>query len=282
MTRVVDLRDGRRAAYEVVGDPEGVPAVLLHGLSDSRLTGAVFEGAARKLGVRLLVPDRPGHGLSSGRLASFEDAAGWTAAFGEALGLDEFPLLAISGGSPFALATGRFAPRRLSRIVIVSGLGPPELGTEGMAAVQRAALSAAARAPAAAAGGLAVIARLANVCPRLFLRMVGTASSATDARIAQHPSSVATMVRPFVEAHRQGPGGVAAELRLLLRPWSFRPEDVDVAVAFEHGADDITVPPTVPRALAARIPGATLSIRKGVGHFTLVPSYAEAILRSMV
>lgn len=282
MTIVVDLPDGRRAAYELYGDAAGAPALLLHGFSDSRLTGAVFDAAAREVGVRLVVPDRPGHGRSTGRLGSFEDAARWTAALADVLGLGRFTLLAVSGGAPFALATGRFAPERLERVIVISGLGPPELGAAGMPARQRMAITAAARAPDAAAMGLAGIARLASASPTLFLRLVGSASSAADARAAQSPSSVDTMVRPFVEAYRQGPGGVAAELGLLLRPWSFTPEDVAAAVHFEHGADDVTVPPTVPRALSARIPGATASIRAGVGHFTLVPRHASDILRLVV
>lgn len=279
---LVDLPDRRQVAYETYGDDEGEPAVLLHGFSDSRLTGGAFDAAARDLGVRLVVPDRPGHGLSTGRLVSFEDAARWTTTFAGVLGLGRFPLLAVSGGAPFALATARFAPQRLERVIVVSGLGPPELGTAGMRAGQRAAIAAASRAPAAAAGVLAGIARLATISPALFLWMVGSASSSTDARAAKEPSSAATMARPFVEAYHQGPGGVAAELRLVLRPWSFQPEDVDVAVHFEHGADDATVPPSVPRVLAARIPGATTSIRAGVGHFTLVPSYATEILQAVV
>ena len=282
MTRLVDLLDGRRSAYEVFGDADGAPVLLLHGFSDSRLTGTLLDGPARECGVRLVVPDRPGHGLSSGQLTSFEDAARWMVAFADAVGLGEFPLVAVSGGAPFALAAGRYAPERLTQVVVLSGLGPPELGTEGMPARQRAAIAVAARAPAAAARGLAGIAWLANLSPATFLRLVASASSAPDARAARSPSSGQTIVRPFVEAYHQGPRGVAAELRLLLRPWSFEPEDVESAVHFEHGADDATVPPSVPRTLAARMPRATVSIRKGAGHFTLVPSHGSEILRALV
>lgn len=282
MTTLVDLADGRRAAYEVFGDEAGAPVVLLHGFSDSRLTGAVFDGAAREAGVRLVVPDRPGHGLSSGRLRSFEDAARWLAAFGDAVGLERLHLLAVSGGGPFALAAGRFAPERLARVVVVSGLGPPELGTRGMPVGQRLAIAVAARMPVGGSRLLAFIARLARASPGLYLRLVGSASSPTDAAAARRPGSVETMVSPFVEAYRQGPDGVAGELRLLLRPWSFRPEDVGASVRFEHGADDRTVPVDVARALAARVPAAELCIREGVGHFTLVPRHAVEILRAVV
>jgi pimeloyl-ACP methyl ester carboxylesterase len=53
-------------------------------------------------------------------------------------------------------------------------------------------------------------------------------------------------------------------------------------VRLEHGSEDATVPPTAARALAERIPGAVLSIREGVGHFSLVPRHADEVLAAAV
>lgn len=39
--------------------------VFLHGTLGSRLLGELFEDAARRAGLRLLVPDRPGDGQSA-------------------------------------------------------------------------------------------------------------------------------------------------------------------------------------------------------------------------
>lgn len=280
MGQQVTLGDGRRVAYETYGDEAGRPVLLLHGFSDSRLTGRVFDAAARRTGVRLIVPDRPGIGGSTGRLDSLADAASWLAELVETLGLERVPVVGISGGGPFTLAAARFAPHRVERAVVVSGLGPPELGYAGMPRGQRLSIAFAARAPVLAARVLGLVARLGRVSPPLFLRLVGSSSSATDAGAVRDRASVETIVRPFVEAYRQGTAAVGQELRLLLRPWGFAPAEVSVPVRFEHGADDATVPPLAARTLARAVPHGVLSIREGVGHFTIVPRYGDELLRA--
>lgn len=278
MSATLDLPDGRRVAYETFGDADGAPLVLLHGFSDSRLTGAIFDAAALRTGTRLVVPDRPGIGLSTGRLATLADCARWLAAVLDGLGIDRVPLAAISGGGPFALACARFAPERLERVLVVSGLGPPEVGYAGMPRGQRLGIAVARRAPHAAAAVMSGVALLGRLSPDAFLSLVGSHSSDTDAAAIRRGDSERTIVRPFVEAYRQGPGGVANELRLLLRPWGFLPEEIDLPVRFEHGAEDATVPPAAARELCRRIPDAQLSIREGVGHFSLAPRHADDLL----
>ncbi|HET8527537.1 MAG TPA: alpha/beta hydrolase [Gaiellaceae bacterium] len=280
MDREVELPGGDRVAYAIYGREDGRPVLLLHGFSDSRLTGRAFEAAARRTGVRLIVPDRPGIGGSTGSFESLADVAGWLSELADVLGLPRVPVVGISGGGPFTLAAARFAPQRVERAVVVSGLGPPELGYAEMPAGQRLSIAVASRAPALAGRVLGLVARLGRVSPALFLRLVGSSPSPADAEAVRDPGSVETIVRPFVEAYRQGSAGVAGELRLLLRPWGFAPAEVSVPVRFEHGADDATVPPAAARALARAVPGGRLSIRDGVGHFTIVPRYGDELLRA--
>jgi pimeloyl-ACP methyl ester carboxylesterase len=276
----LELADGGRVGYEIYGDEAGTPLVLLHGLSDSRLTGAAFAAAAARTGTRLLVPDRPGIGLSTGRLGSFAGFAAWLDGVADALGLERFPLAAISGGGPFALAAAYHLPERVRRVTVVSGLGPPELGVAGMPRGERFGIAVARRAPGLGAAVMGAVAAFARRRPDLFLALVRLNTGGVDARALGEPGSVDTMVRPFVEAYRQGTAGIRGELALVLRPWSFRPEEIRVPVRLEHGAEDATVPPAAARALAERIPGAVLSIRPGVGHFSLAPRYGDEILRA--
>lgn len=278
----LELPDGRQVGYAAHGAAGGAPLLLMHGFSDSRLTGAVFAAAAERTGTRLLVPDRPGTGLSTGRLRSFADFAGWLAAVADALGLERFPVAGISGGGPFALAAARHLPERVRSVLVVSGLGPPELGLDGMPRGQRFGIRVARRSPALAAAAMGAVAALARRRPARFLALVRLNASAEDARALRQADPAASIVRPFLEAYRQGVGGVRADLALVLRPWGFRPEEIAVSVRLEHGAEDATVPPAAARALAARIPGAELSIRDGVGHFSLAPRHADELLRRAV
>ena len=62
----IRLRDGRRLAYEEHGAPHGTPIVHCHGAPGSRIEGEfLFEARLLvELGIRLIVPDRPGIGRS--------------------------------------------------------------------------------------------------------------------------------------------------------------------------------------------------------------------------
>lgn len=66
-THSVPLRDGRALAYAVFGAGPGAPGyrhtvLMHHGYLSSRLEGALLEEHAEQLGLRLVVPDRPGCG----------------------------------------------------------------------------------------------------------------------------------------------------------------------------------------------------------------------------
>jgi pimeloyl-ACP methyl ester carboxylesterase len=61
----IEVAGGRHVAYEVVGDPQGVPVFFQHGTGDSRLCKHPDDAVTAALGVRLVTADRPGVGGSS-------------------------------------------------------------------------------------------------------------------------------------------------------------------------------------------------------------------------
>ena len=126
----IRLPDGRRLGYAEYGDPAGKPVLHFHGTPDSRLEGtlpSVAEAAAR-LGVRLILPDRPGIGLSDfkpGR--AILDWPADVLALADALNLPRFALMGLSGGGPYAAACAYKIPQRLTRVGIISGVAPPDM-----------------------------------------------------------------------------------------------------------------------------------------------------------
>jgi pimeloyl-ACP methyl ester carboxylesterase len=123
------LPDGRTVAYAVAGDPDGAPVLVHHGTPGSRLFAALLDAAARDVGARLLVPDRPGYGRSSPPPADWT----WTdwrrdcEALLATESVDAAAGLGYSGGGPFALATAD--SDRTTRVGLVSALVPPADGT---------------------------------------------------------------------------------------------------------------------------------------------------------
>ena len=111
----LELADGRRLAYDDVGDPDGRPIVYLHGCPDSRLTRHPDDSIAARAGVRLIAVDRPGYGSSDPPADwTLESVAGDVAALVDHLGIDQCAALGWSSGGPVRARLARWPFRRRS------------------------------------------------------------------------------------------------------------------------------------------------------------------------
>src|SRR5919106_2686580 len=117
-SRVQRLPGGRRVGYAEFGDPGGKPVLAIHGTPGSRFMFARTDRAARARGLRIIAPERPGYGLSdychAGSLARLAADA---VALADALGLDRFAVLGVSGGGPHALVA---ASAMLDRVALLA------------------------------------------------------------------------------------------------------------------------------------------------------------------
>ena len=110
MKQVVDnvfhTRAGRKLEVREYGDDAGHPVFFFHGLIGSHYQAAYIADQAREYGLRIIAPNRPGVGASEfierksplDAVDDIEDVAA-------ALGVFEFSVIGISGGTPYALAT---------------------------------------------------------------------------------------------------------------------------------------------------------------------------------
>lgn len=275
LRQTATLRDGRTLGYAEFGDPRGRPILYFHGFPTSRLDWPLNDpsDAASDLGVRIVAPDRPGIGLSDFKPGfRILDWPGDVSALADALGLDRFSVLGVSGGAPFALACAHAIPRRLDSITVVSGMGPPT-------------------APGAKDGFAMVIPSKARWLRRLMFVLSGVGLRRDPARVLlsldypapdrelltrPEPQRVATQA--LLEADRAGTKGSARLAGLYARPWGFALEDIAMPVRLFHGEDDRNVPASVARHVARRIPDCRSSILRGEGHFTVAPGHIESIL----
>ena len=130
-TGSVTLADGRRLAYDDVGDPSGAPVVYLHGCPDCRLTRHPDDGIAARASVRLIAVDRPGYGHSDPDPAGDERAlAADVVALADALGIERFAVLGWSSGGPGALALAADHPSRVAVAGVAAGQVPIEADDE--------------------------------------------------------------------------------------------------------------------------------------------------------
>src|SRR5512147_1031413 len=100
--KTLTLKDGRTLGYAEFGEPTGTPVIGFHGMPGSRLMMQTLEKAAQINSVRLIAPDRPGYGLSQanphGTLLGYVDDV---VQLVDALQLDRFAVLGVSGGGPY-------------------------------------------------------------------------------------------------------------------------------------------------------------------------------------
>lgn len=270
--------DGSVIACEVVGEQGATPLLVCHGLADSRLSAHLFTQAADELGLRVVVPDRPGvGGTDPRRLPRLADWVEDAALVLDALGAGSAALLGISAGGPFAAACAAEIPGRVRSLILVSPLGAPRWPTRGMAPGERLSLGVARHAPAFGGWFLGRLATLARRSPRLFLRLATSELPGIDRRALAQPGMRDSFVAGYVEAFRRGSWGVAQDLRVLTRPWGFQLGSIQVPASIHHGDADTTVPPPHARLFAEAIPGAQLHIHPGHGHFSILDAARQML-----
>ncbi|BBM00284.1 alpha/beta fold hydrolase [Microbulbifer sp. GL-2] len=98
--QILQMKDGRKLAYDVYGDPNGIPVIFNHGFSDSRLIRNPDNTLTASLGVRVIAADQPGVGGSSPfRGRKMVDWGNDMEALANFLQIDQFSVVGHSGAA---------------------------------------------------------------------------------------------------------------------------------------------------------------------------------------
>jgi pimeloyl-ACP methyl ester carboxylesterase len=279
--KTVTLGDGRRLCFAEYGDPQGKPVFYFHGFPGSRLEAKLAERIALDTHVRFIGIDRPGYGLSSfkpGR--TFLDWADDVIGLADALGVDRFSILGVSGGGPYAAACAFKIPDRLDAVGIVCGMGPVDVPglMHNMPWIYRQGLRI--------AGCFPIIATTVYSFPALFLRnypermLFSIMSGMVDEpdRIALKNTELVTVLSDSLrEAFRNSLKRPATDVVLYSRPWGFPLNEIDIAVHLWHGGKDRIVPPEMGRYMAQAIPHCRATFYADEGHFSIILNRIEEI-----
>lgn len=280
--RTLTLSDGRTLAYAEFGDLGGRPVLYFTGGNNSRLEAASYHPVARALGVRLISTDRPGMGRSSLQPdRTFLDWPADVAELADALGLERFALMGLSGGSPHLLATAYRLPERVTRAAVVSGAAPLSApgAFRGMWPPIRILYFLARRAPAGLMRGVmrAMTNPERNFTPQNIARL---RPSETEI-LTRRPELVADLATSMTEAHRQGYEGAVQEWRLYTKPWGFPLDEIQTPVDLWYGEADGNTPVSMGRYLAETLPQGTLHLVPDEAHLSLIHNELEAILTTL-
>ncbi|MCA9237958.1 MAG: alpha/beta hydrolase [Planctomycetales bacterium] len=277
----VRLQDGRQLCYSEYGDPRGQLVLFFHGTPGSQRDAAVVHEELRAAHIRLITPSRPGMGLSTfdpGRriLDWPADVSQLVAAVGEP---DQaFGILAMSGGTPYALATVRAMPYRITHVTIASAFAPPEACVPKTDANQT--LDFMDRRPRLARLGVGLMGRRLDTKPEKVLKHVAHGWSETDRQLVLcSPKLKREVIATLREATRCGPDGVLHDSRLLSSCWGFQVcEAQGPPICLFHGGEDEVAPVQMAYWLQAQLPGSSLTVDPRAGHLSTLWWHAEEIL----
>jgi pimeloyl-ACP methyl ester carboxylesterase len=277
------LPDGRRLGYAEFGDPRGRPLMFFHGFPGCRFSGSLLHEAAQRAAVRVVCPDRPGWGGSDYmRDRTFGHYPSDVLSLAGELGWDRFAVAGISGGGPYAAVCAHAIPERLTSTSIISGIGPldAQYAAHGAGRLRRLPFEAGHRLPRLVWLTIPALAA-AHHRPEWALAVLMRTRPAADRRVVRRPEVQSAMVRSLREALRQGTRGAAHDLRLYVRPWGFRLEDIRARVRLYHGDLDSTVPVAMARYQADVIPSSTLTLFPGEGHLAAL-DHLDEILTAVI
>lgn len=273
----VDLADGRSIGVAEFGPADGRAILWFHGTPGGRRQ---VPPPARRLanteGVRIIGVERPGVGTSTAHV--HDNVAGWASDVEQvvdALGVDRFGLIGLSGGGPYVLACSHELSDRVPGAVVLGGVAP----TEGPDAAPGGMMDLAyrlrlplgwMRVPLGLS--LTALARVLRPIEGSAIDLYAQISPDGDRRAFESPG----MKRMFLDDLGRGAAGVglmsvAADMVLFTRHWGFSVRDIPVPVRFWHGDADHMVPLDHARHMVDLMSDAELVVRPDESHLgTLV------------
>ena len=281
---IFTLSSQRHLAYSLYGSPARERWIIyLHGFPGSREEGLLWDEAARRAGLTVLAPDRPGFGSSAGytgrKLLDWPNDVSELCA---ALAISHPTVIGVSGGCPYALACAYALPDLIASVHVVSGLASTEFPgvTAGMAFGNRAMFALMRRNPRIGQRLVRSIGAAWHASPRLCLSWFRAFVPPCDRKILDRPLVRDVMLQNIRTAFEHGPTGPSADFGIIARPWGFPLDGIKVPVTVWHGLADTYVPPAMGSYLAEHIPAARYHQFPGEGHL-LVVEHLEEILRQI-
>jgi pimeloyl-ACP methyl ester carboxylesterase len=284
-TQIIALASGRAVALEEYGAPDGRPVFFFHGWPASGVQGALIADAATELGLRILSMDRPGIGQSSQHPARrLTDWPPMLAEVADRIGVKEFRVLGVSGGSPYAFASAWALPDRVEVAAVVCG-APPLAEMTDVSALHpayRVLLRTYRFQPLLVRALIAACRPFALGNPPGWMVNLSLRSlPAPDAEVICDPVLGPKFLANFRGAFRGSAAGVFTDATIYAEPWGFPLEDVRTPVRLWHGRQDHNFAWQTAETMARRLPACELRIVEGEGHFSLAVRRRAEILRDL-
>ena len=283
-SNVVVVRSGRKLEVQEYGDRAGHPVLFFHGLIGSHHQASYVHEQARREGLRIIAPNRPGVGGSEfAARGSPLDAIDDVEDLAAALELDSFSVIGISGGTPYALAVLCRLGHRVRTVTIISGMGPMQLpgALNGMDPRRRLFLGAGSRYPQLARRTFQTAADRFRADPDRFLRSLMTTWSVPDQELFRRSEVFDLFLKDLHQVFTEGngPEGMAQELSIY-RNYGFSLGELPAShrVSLWHGLSDNIVPAAMAWKMVHALPNGEAHFVPG-GHFMAIDAAGQIVAR---
>ncbi len=276
------LKCGRRLTYAEYGDPNGLPVIHLHGVLGCRYERLPDDSLTKKLGVKLIVPDRPGYGLSeSNPDQSYLTFADDLLEFVDYLGFQKISLMGLSVGAIYGSAFAYKSPQYVNNIAMVSAT-PPFRSFSDLAETppsMKLLITFSKYLPTAAKKIVEIAINNACKNPEKFLDNIPV--SASDQVIFSHALLKDHFKTCLLAGSQECYYGFVQDILLSAETWTFPFEDIKVNMDFWHGTDDTHSPISRIQPVIDAAQKKHFYKIEGGGHF-LIYNYWKEILEKLV
>jgi pimeloyl-ACP methyl ester carboxylesterase len=269
----ITTKDGRTVGFADYGSAGQIALVWCHGGPGNRLEPLLVADEAARAGLRLIGIDRPGYGFSTPQPG--RTIGGWVPdALGvlDHLGIDQCVALGVSIGGAYALALAAESPRVIGAVACCA--------VSDMRWAEGKAMNVACHPfwqthDRDKALGLAVETfgrRGDNLVPPLGPVCADT----SDAAMTTVPGFMSAWVASVAEMFTGGMDGYVDDRFADADGWhSFDVSRITCPVTVLHGTTDGLMPVANAYHTASLVPGATLRIFEGLGHFAILTKAVE-------
>ncbi|MGV9712497.1 alpha/beta fold hydrolase [Gordonia sp. NPDC003424] len=268
---VVAMDDGRLIGFAEFGVATGRAIFWLHGTPGARRQIPTEARAfAGENNLRIVGLDRPGVGSSTKhRYGSVSEFAQDFEVVADALGIDEFAVIGLSGGGPYALGVAHALPDRVVAAGVLGGVAP----TEGPDAMPGGAMRLGhATAPILRYAGapigkvLSSVLSVARPIADPAISIYGRFSPQGDRELLARPEFRAMFLDDLLHGGSRRMDAPFADIVAFSRDWGFRVSDVTVPVRWWHGDRDHIIPYAHGEHMVSLLPDAKLFTMHGESH----------------
>lgn len=240
------LQDGRQVAYSDSGNESDDVIVLCHGVFTCRYDPVNFDTFIEHH-ARIIIPDRPGYGLSdpvsdSQGPQSFLDWVSDLLELMDGLSIERFTVMAGDFSSAYALAVAYKAPERVNNVVLLDGAAPVDSDLSqyeaSIPAYYRATFFAARKLPKLVQKTTYVaytyFSRDPEKALHRFIEIIGEENS----RVVKNPTIFYKILQAVTEAVRQGITAVSCNQVMMFSNWNIPLQEIQSPVLLVVGESE--------------------------------------------